>query len=168
MLALRAAGIGRWLELGPDGILTALHQALLDDGSDDLAVPSMRAGRDELSTLFTAVAQLWTHGTAVDWTAVTAGWGGTPAELPGYPFQHRTYWLQDSGAADVTAAGLGAAGHPLLGAVTELAGSGGHLLTGRITPAAQPWLPTTPSRVRSCCPAPRWWSWPCRPAGWPA
>jgi NADPH:quinone reductase-like Zn-dependent oxidoreductase/acyl carrier protein len=40
----------------------------------------------------------------------------------------------------VRAAGLGAAGHPLLGAVVELPGSGGVVLTGRLSAAVQPWL----------------------------
>ena len=42
--------------------------------------------------------------------------------------------------ATLAAAGLGAAGHPLLGAAVELAGGDGLVLTGRLSRAAQPWL----------------------------
>ena len=41
---------------------------------------------------------------------------------------------------DVSAAGLGATGHPLLGAAVELAGSEGYMFTGRLSLRAQPWL----------------------------
>ena len=136
--ALRDAGVTRWLELGPDGVLTALVRAAADD---HVAIPAMRAGRPELSTLLTAVATVHVAGASLDWAAMAAGWGGRLRDLPPYPFQRQRYWL-DAGAvaADVTAAGLGAAGHPLLGAAVELADSGGYLLTGRLSRAGQPWL----------------------------
>ncbi|WP_042808820.1 polyketide synthase dehydratase domain-containing protein, partial [Streptomyces rimosus] len=40
----------------------------------------------------------------------------------------------------VRSAGLGSAGHPLLGAAVELAGSGGLLFTGRLSVSSHPWL----------------------------
>ncbi|PSJ24025.1 polyketide synthase, partial [Streptosporangium nondiastaticum] len=43
-------------------------------------------------------------------------------------------------AGDVRFAGLGSAGHPLLGAAVELAGSGGLLFTGRLSTSSHPWL----------------------------
>ncbi|WP_159058617.1 polyketide synthase dehydratase domain-containing protein, partial [Streptomyces europaeiscabiei] len=61
--------------------------------------------------------------------------------LPTYPFQHEHFWPDDlDGGADVTAAGLGAAGHPLLKAGVDLPGSGGVLLTGRLARGSQRWL----------------------------
>ncbi|MFI9066652.1 polyketide synthase dehydratase domain-containing protein, partial [Streptomyces sp. NPDC053429] len=56
-------------------------------------------------------------------------------------FQHTRYWVEGTGAlGDLSAAGLAAAGHPLLGAVVSLADSGGVVLTGRVSVSAQPWL----------------------------
>ncbi|HET9626722.1 MAG TPA: beta-ketoacyl synthase N-terminal-like domain-containing protein, partial [Kofleriaceae bacterium] len=57
------------------------------------------------------------------------------------PFQRRRYWLTaGSGDADVAAAGLAAADHPLLGAALWLADRGGLVLTGRLSVDAAGWL----------------------------
>ena len=95
---LQGLGVNRWLELGPDAILTALNAAL---ASEDLSVPALRAGQDELLTLFTAVGTLWAHGTGLDWAAVGAGWGGRPAGLPTYPFQHERFWPEGGTGVDL-------------------------------------------------------------------
>ena len=139
---LREAGVTRWLELGPDAILTALTRALLDDAGDDqVCVPTMRAGQDELRTLLTAVATLWTHGVEVNWAALVAPWGGRAADLPTYPFQRERFWLTEGrGGGDLAAAGLGEAGHPLLAAAVELAGAEGCLLTNRLGLEREHWL----------------------------
>ncbi|WP_344570882.1 type I polyketide synthase, partial [Streptomyces axinellae] len=60
--------------------------------------------------------------------------------LPTYPFQHQPYWIHSPRpTSGVTSAGLQAAGHPLLGAATQLP-DGSHLFTGSISLAAHPWL----------------------------
>ncbi|HEY5114948.1 MAG TPA: type I polyketide synthase, partial [Nakamurella sp.] len=135
-------GVRRWLELGPDAVLTALAQQVLDgDGiTEHVFVPALRAGRGEVQTLFTAVAQLWVTGQTVTWQRLHPG-GRHTDHVPTYPFQHQRYWLQATApAGDVTAAGLTRTDHPLLGAATELADSDGYLLTGRLSLATHPWL----------------------------
>ncbi|MDL2081924.1 SDR family NAD(P)-dependent oxidoreductase, partial [Streptomyces sp. GXMU-J15] len=145
--ALAAQNVTRYLELGPDGTLTALAQATLDmDDTDDtgtaVLVPALRKDRPEPETLLSAVAALYTHGGATDWRAL---FGGTPTaarrvDLPTYAFQRRRYWPSvGQRPGDLAAAGLGAAGHPLLGAAVALAG-GGTVLTGRLSHRSHPWL----------------------------
>ena len=136
---LRDQGATRWLEVGPDGVLTALAQRVVEDG---VFVPCLRSGRPQVETLLGAVGTLWAHGADVDWAALFEAWGGRPVGgLPTYPFQHRNLWLDTAGkTADVASAGLATPGHPLLGAAVELAGSDGYLLTGRLALSSHPWL----------------------------
>ncbi|WP_341721232.1 SDR family NAD(P)-dependent oxidoreductase [Micromonospora sp. FIMYZ51] len=134
---LAGAGVTRFLELGPDGVLTAMAQ---DSAPDALLVAALRKDRGESLSLLAAVGRLWSAGVEVDWAVPYAQWGGRPVTLPTYPFQHRRYWLDAMPGADVTRAGLAAAGHPLLGATVELADSGQVVLTGRLSVRTHPWL----------------------------
>ncbi len=112
-------------------------------GDDPGAVwlPALRADRDEEQSLVSAVAGLHVRGAAVDWAAFWSGTGARKVELPTYAFQRERYWPRPGrGAGDVASAGLGAAGHPLLGAAVQLPGSGGVLLTGRVSLGSHPWL----------------------------
>ncbi|MEU4981260.1 type I polyketide synthase [Streptomyces sp. NPDC021969] len=132
-----AADVSTWLEVGPDAVLTPLIAAVRDDGP--APVPALRSGRSETDTLVTALASLWTSGATVDWAAYYAG--ARRVDLPTYPFQHERYWISGgTGTADVSAAGLTATGHPLLGAVVRMAADGSAVLTGRAKLTAQPWL----------------------------
>ncbi|MEU5696844.1 beta-ketoacyl synthase N-terminal-like domain-containing protein [Actinosynnema sp. NPDC020468] len=126
---LVAEGVTTLLELGPDGVLSAL----VDD-----AVPVLRAGRDEPTTVLTALGHAHTRGVPVDWSTLLAGIG--KADLPTYPFQSTRHWLEPV-AATTGPAGLGLdpTGHPVLGAAIRRA-DGGLLLTGRLSTTGQPWL----------------------------
>ncbi|GGW96931.1 type I polyketide synthase [Streptomyces chartreusis] len=132
--AARTQGAARFLEIGPDPVLTAL--------ADEVpAAATLRRDRPETETLLRAVAELFVRGTTVDWAAVFAGTGAREVPLPTYAFQRRRYWL-DAPRATVAAGdlGLGATGHPLLGATVPVAGSDAVLLTARLSTADQPWL----------------------------
>ncbi|WP_327313014.1 type I polyketide synthase [Streptomyces sp. NBC_01235] len=137
--ALAGQGVGRCVELGPDGTLTALAQASLDDTGATVLVPVLRKDRPEATSLLAALATLFTAGADVDWSAALPGAGAV--ELPTYAFQRQRFWPQASHSrpGDLAAAGLDAAGHPLLGAAVELA-DGGAVLTGRLALSSQPWL----------------------------
>ncbi|WP_425580194.1 type I polyketide synthase [Streptomyces polychromogenes] len=137
--ALAVEGAGAFLEVGPGGVLTALAASVLD--GDRTAVAVLRGDRPEETAVLTAVAHLHVQGTPVDWTAVLAGRGARRVDLPTYAFQHDRYWLETGTAAgDLAGAGLGSAGHPLLGAAVALAEGEGLVLTGRLSLSAQPWL----------------------------
>ncbi|MER5556931.1 beta-ketoacyl synthase N-terminal-like domain-containing protein, partial [Streptomyces sp. NPDC002793] len=126
---------GTFLELGPDGVLSALVSALLDGAS---AVPVLRDGHPEANSFGRAVADLHVRGVAVDWARHLPGPG---LALPPYAFQHERYWIRPRpSTGDLAAAGLGSADHPLLGAAVPLADGAGHLFTARLTHTAQPWL----------------------------
>uniref|UniRef100_A0AAU2JX96 Type I polyketide synthase n=1 Tax=Streptomyces sp. NBC_00049 TaxID=2903617 RepID=A0AAU2JX96_9ACTN len=139
---LKEQGVTRWLELGPDAVLTALAQQIIEDGEGHVFAPTLRSGRSETATLFTALAHLHVTGVDVDWTTLFTAWGGRKTDLPTYAFDHQHFWLAAGmgGGADVASAGLGAADHPLLGAAVPLADSDGYLFTGRLSLATHPWL----------------------------
>ncbi|MER7056634.1 type I polyketide synthase [Streptomyces sp. NPDC000351] len=137
--ALEAAGVRTFLELGPDGVLSAMGQDFLDAGS--LLVPVLRGGRHEPHTAVTALAHAHVRGVPVHWRALFGENAGPAADLPTYPFQRQRYWLTEGpGGGDVTSAGLDSARHPLLGAAVPLADSDGVLFTGRISARDHPWF----------------------------
>ncbi len=138
---LEREGVRTFLELGPDGVLSALGQDCVT--VEDVAfAPVLRAERPEVRTLTTALAQAHVRGVTVDWTAVFAGAGGRRVDLPTYAFQREHYWPErlPVGTGDVTAVGLAVAGHPLLGAAVSLAAADGFLFTGRLSVRSHPWL----------------------------
>ncbi|GFN01286.1 hypothetical protein Sfulv_60960 [Streptomyces fulvorobeus] len=135
---LTEQGVTTFLELGPDGVLSAMAQESVPEGA--VTVPALRKGRDEELTALTALAQLHVRGVPTEWTALFTG--ARRVAVPTYAFQRQWFWPAGplGGTGDVRAAGLESAGHPLLGATVELAGTEGALVTGRLSVQAQPWL----------------------------
>ncbi|MCC3773905.1 type I polyketide synthase [Streptomyces sp. UNOB3_S3] len=139
--ALAEAGATAFLELGPDGVLTALAQHSLDVTDAIVSVPALRKDRPEETALLTALAQLHVSGVEVDWTAWYAGMSARPVDLPTYAFQHERFWPRPAAlTGDVSGAGLMSAEHPLLGATLALADSDEVLFTGKLSLRTHPWL----------------------------
>ncbi|MEU5053668.1 type I polyketide synthase, partial [Streptomyces sp. NPDC021096] len=88
----QAAGAATFLELGPDGVLSALAQDTLGDDTDADLVPVLRTDRPEDQAIVAALGRLHVRGITVDWPAFFAGTGARPVELPTYAFQHERYW----------------------------------------------------------------------------
>ncbi|MFC4512419.1 SDR family NAD(P)-dependent oxidoreductase [Streptomyces ehimensis] len=138
---LAVEGATAFLELGPDGVLTAMAQHTLDDTGTTLALTALRRNRAEERSLLTALARLHVAGVAVDWAAWFDGTGARRVDVPTYAFRHQRFWPKPAAVAgDVSAAGLTPAGHPLLGAAVSLAGLDGVLFTSRLSTRTHPWL----------------------------
>lgn len=73
------------LELGPDGVLTALAAASAGDTGTAAPVATLRAGRAEVRSLFAGVAAAFVRGTPVDWAAVHADGPGRRVPCPPTP-----------------------------------------------------------------------------------
>ncbi|WXK00954.1 SDR family NAD(P)-dependent oxidoreductase [Saccharopolyspora sp. ID03-671] len=87
---LADADVTAFLEVGPDGVLTAMAA---DSASQDaVLVPAQRKDRDGETALLDALAKLHASGVDVDWSPCFAGTGARLLDLPTYPFQHERYW----------------------------------------------------------------------------
>ena len=114
---LAAHGVTDFLEIGPDATLTSLAAALPGkpggntpggdtpgggQGPARVAVAAARAGQDEVATLTTALAHLYTRGTAIDWPTLHPA---PRIDLPTYAFTRQRYWLEGPSAAVSSADG---------------------------------------------------------------
>jgi acyl transferase domain-containing protein len=137
MRFLAEAGVRTFLEVGPGGALSALAAECLDQ-PDTTVVPLLRKDVPEDDSLVAALAEVHASGCPVSLGELLPG--ASRVDLPTYAFQRDSYWLADAGRAEPAALGLGAGGHPLLGAVTELADSDELVFTGRLTRRLDPVL----------------------------
>ncbi|EWC59365.1 Malonyl CoA-acyl carrier protein transacylase [Actinokineospora spheciospongiae] len=139
--AMVDGGVTTFLELGPDGTLSAMVPGAVEGA---IAVPLLRGDRPEEESAVAALAALHVRGVPVDLGALLPG--ARPVDLPTYAFQYARHWPRArSAAADVTGAGLDPVAHPLLGAAVALADDDGAddgalVLTGRLSLATHPWL----------------------------
>ncbi|WP_344836619.1 type I polyketide synthase, partial [Actinocorallia longicatena] len=130
---LAATGARVFVELG---LGPAAGRSPLPAGS--AAVATLRRDSPGLDGFVTELAQVHAHGAAIGWAPLLPG--ARTVELPTYAFQPRRHWLDATGGTDLAAAGLQHPDHPLLGAQTPLAGTGGFLFTGRLSTRTHPWL----------------------------
>ncbi|MEU8473448.1 type I polyketide synthase, partial [Streptomyces sp. NPDC029006] len=132
---LAGLGVAHFLEVGPQGVLTAMVRENLDEGFDGLVTSVLRKDRPEPEAFVSALAEAWTRGLPVEWDRLFQGSAARHVDLPTYPFQHQRYWPRTAPypAAGVEAAGLEAPDHPLLGAAVVSADGGQVLLTGRLS-----------------------------------
>ncbi|MEU1289690.1 type I polyketide synthase, partial [Kitasatospora sp. NPDC005856] len=85
--ALHGEGVTRYVELGPDAVLSGLAGQQAGDG---VFAPLLRRDRSESETALTALAALWTTGAELDWRSVLSA--GRRLDLPTYAFQRERYW----------------------------------------------------------------------------
>ncbi|MFE9905247.1 SDR family NAD(P)-dependent oxidoreductase [Streptomyces achromogenes] len=90
---MEAAGAGTFLELGPDGVCSALAAESVLDPESAGAFATLRRGRPEPESFLTALAAVFVRGADVDWTVAYEGTGARHTALPTYPFQRETYWI---------------------------------------------------------------------------
>ncbi|MDG4810890.1 SDR family NAD(P)-dependent oxidoreductase [Micromonospora sp. WMMD1120] len=134
---LREQGVSRFLELGPDTVLTAMAQQTVDD-EGSVFIPALRAQHDEPHTFAAFLGRAHIAGIDLDWAALLPG--ARRVELPTYAFQHQRYWLTPSSAGDPEATGLTPIEHPLLAGATRVGDRDEWILTGRISRETAPWL----------------------------
>ncbi len=150
---LRREGVTRFLELGPDGVLTALARQAVDaepdpeTGSEGQAGPSpvfastSRAREPELETFTRFLGQAHAAGLPVDWAEFFIGTGARRVDLPTYAFQRERFWLAPAATVgDPAARGLGRIDHPVLAAAVPVGDRDEWLFTGNVSWGLQPWV----------------------------
>ncbi|MBT2426793.1 SDR family NAD(P)-dependent oxidoreductase [Streptomyces sp. ISL-112] len=123
---LEAEGARTVVELGPDGVCSAMVAESVLDRDAVHAEPALRAGRPEDRTVGAALARAFVRGARVDWDAVFAGTGAHRVELPTYAFQRERYWVTDlaaPAAGSSPEAGAATAGAPAPVAARPTAGT---------------------------------------------
>ncbi|BAJ33102.1 MULTISPECIES: type I polyketide synthase [Kitasatospora] len=139
--ALLGEGFRFFVESSPHAVLgVAVGESVEAAGVDAVVLGTLRRGEGGLAQVLRAVGRGWERGLEVDWSGSFPG--ARRVELPTYAFQRTRYWPAPAPvtAADVGAAGLDPADHPVLGAAVELADTGELLLSGRISLRTHPWL----------------------------
>jgi acyl transferase domain-containing protein len=105
-------GITAFVEIGPHPVM---YRSLLDcldaRRRHGFAVPTLKRGQDEPTTVAHSCAELYVAGYTPDWGALHPA--GSFQQLPTYPWQREPYWKE---ADDVRRDRLGEIDHSLLGA----------------------------------------------------
>lgn len=140
--ALEAAGVTKFLELGPDGVLSSMAKSCLTAAPQAVLTAAARRNRPAERTFLAALAALYVRGVDVDWAAGLSRAGGQTVALPTYAFDRQSYWLTAPArsGAGLVGAGLEAADHPLLGAAVELPATDGVAYTAGLSLDSHPWL----------------------------
>ncbi|WP_431775532.1 type I polyketide synthase [Streptomyces cucumeris] len=94
---LHERGVTRFLELGPDAVLSAMVRECLSTDRRVTAVAASRRDRPEAVALLDAVARLFTGGGEVSWAALFPG-ESRRVDLPTYAFQKHRHWLPRDGS----------------------------------------------------------------------
>ena len=113
------------------GAAAALPALVVELGPGPSLAPLLPQGVLPVSA--DAAAALWAHGVDVDRTALLGRADPeVTATLPTYPFTRRRFWLGDGSP------GKRVPGPPIT--MLAVPGTGRHIATARLSPAAQPWL----------------------------
>ncbi len=143
---LEAAGVNRFVDLGPGGELAGyVRSCLTGPGEDGTELAVLPGDRAETTAVLRAAGQLHVDGLSLDGTRLFAGREARRVPVPPYAFHRKRYWpdldmeaIRASG--DLATTGLESTGHPLVGAAMWLADSDGIVLSGRLSVATLPWL----------------------------
>jgi len=90
-------GVTAFVETSPHPVLTLAVEETVEavaSSEDFVAVGSLRRGDGGPGRLLTSLAEAWTRGIDVDWTAASGDASGRGVDLPTYAFQRRRHWVE--------------------------------------------------------------------------
>ncbi|MER6127374.1 type I polyketide synthase [Streptomyces sp. NPDC001795] len=114
MATLERRGEHVFVEIGPSSALTSLaKQSVAVQNHSWLR--SLSASDRSSTTILRAVAQMYSEGLPVSWTAFHAGREARKVPLPSYVFDRKRYWMPNDRNRHRGARAVGGFQHPLLG-----------------------------------------------------
>ncbi|MEU0869422.1 SDR family NAD(P)-dependent oxidoreductase [Nocardia brasiliensis] len=127
-----------FVELGPHPIhATAIGELLEQRHAEGIAVPSLHRKQSDRATLLSSLAALYTAGFEPSWAALFDGVSAR-VQVPFYPWQRETYWLETPSARERRFPALH---HPLVGEVGRVADEPDkHVWEIVLDPDRFPWL----------------------------
>nr|WP_267888502.1 type I polyketide synthase [Nocardia yamanashiensis] len=136
---LSAAGVTRFVEVGPDVALAPMIAQGIDPARTRVVATARRA-IGEVAAVLSGAAELYVAGGAMDWSTLVPRRHRAQVSLPPYAFQRRLFWLDHRPQTDMSRLGLHAVDHALLGAEVESPDDGRIVVTGRLSVTSTPWL----------------------------
>src|SRR5205085_341567 len=77
-----------------DLLVTAVGEAIKEQGTGTLAVATLRRGEDEQLSLSGAIGEVYAHGYRIEWKKICEA--GQHVDLPTYPWQRERFWPDDA------------------------------------------------------------------------
>ncbi|MEV6771997.1 type I polyketide synthase [Nocardia sp. NPDC051030] len=129
-----------FVEIGPDAVLSPLAGARFEPGEAE-TVALLGRDQSEVRAFVSALGRMHNAGLPVRWPAVYEGRGARPVNLPVTVFDRRRFWSTEQVGGLAAATGPRTLTHALLTGATTVPGSGELLLSARLSPDTQSWLP---------------------------
>ncbi len=111
MQTLEKEGVTRYLEIGPEPVLTGMGAYCVSNSEECIWLASVKSDIPETETMLSSLGALFESGLNPDWRAFYQGRQQSPVTLPAYPFQRKSYWIDiedtSSGGKPVQGALLG-------------------------------------------------------------
>ncbi|NEO80922.1 MAG: SDR family NAD(P)-dependent oxidoreductase [Moorea sp. SIO4G3] len=92
---LHQEGCKIFLEIGPKPILLGMGRQCLPENEGEW-LPSLRPGVDEWQKMLSSLGELYVRGAKIDWLGFDQDYDRQKVELPTYPFQRESYWIDTS------------------------------------------------------------------------
>ncbi|MBI4852597.1 MAG: amino acid adenylation domain-containing protein [Acidobacteria bacterium] len=128
------------VEISSHPLLTVSMEEVRKQANGKGAVVStLKREQPQLESFYTSLGALHCNGANIEWKKILHG---KFVDIPTYAFDRQRFWLERKRTekTNVSVAGLQSLSHPLLSAMTELADGEGHIFSGRLSIAEQPWL----------------------------
>ncbi len=95
---LEGLGINIFLEVGPKPTLIGIGQQCLGASNDFMWLSSLRPKNEDWVQMLNSLAQLAVNGVEIDWVGFDRDYDRQRIPLPTYPFQRKSYWIDDAPA----------------------------------------------------------------------